>query len=166
MYSKKIYRCYLRQLQAWKPLKPSPMIPDRKRQGLGAFLTHKSAPTQQQSTICRLRSMTMLVEACRQDTKVIKGWFWRLSTAAIPIISYPASDNSHNGSWVTRMWNTLCPNNMIGRRLTTQNRITPSKKPKKDKGRCEDEGDRQQRIPGKAVLPESSKACTTRAFIY
>jgi hypothetical protein len=55
---------------------------------------------------------------------------------------------------------------MIGRHLTTQNRVKPSKKPKKDKGHHKDEGDRQQRITDKAVLPESSKACTTRAFIY
>jgi hypothetical protein len=37
--------------------------------------------------------------------------------------------------------------------------------PKKDKGHPKDEGNRQQRIAGKAVLPEISKACTTRAFI-
>jgi hypothetical protein len=55
---------------------------------------------------------------------------------------------------------------MIGRHLTTQNRVAPPKKPKKDKGHHKDEGDRQQRITGKAVLPESSKACTTRVFIY
>ncbi len=124
------------------------------------------APTPQQSTICRLRPRTMLVEACRQDTKINKQWFWRLLTATIAITSYPASENSHNRSWVTRIWNTLSPNNMIGRHLTTQNRITPPKKPKKDKGHHKDEGDRQQRITGKAVLPESSKTCTTRASIY
>jgi hypothetical protein len=55
---------------------------------------------------------------------------------------------------------------MIGRHLTTQNRVMPPKKHKKDKGHHKDEGDRQQRITGNAVLPESSKACTTRAFIY
>jgi hypothetical protein len=55
---------------------------------------------------------------------------------------------------------------MIGRHLTTQNRAKPLKNPKKDKGYHKDEGDRQQRITGKTVLPESSKACTTRAFIY
>jgi hypothetical protein len=55
---------------------------------------------------------------------------------------------------------------MIGRHLTTQNRAAPPYKPKKDKGHHKDEGDRQQKIIGKAVLPESSKACTTRAFIY
>jgi hypothetical protein len=46
------------------------------------------------------------------------------------------------------------------KRLTT--------KPKKDKGHHKDEGERQQRITmtGKAVLPESSEACTTRAFSY
>jgi hypothetical protein len=54
---------------------------------------------------------------------------------------------------------------MIGRHLTTQNRVTPPKKPKKDEGHHKDEGDRQQRITGK-VLPESSKACTTKAFIF
>jgi hypothetical protein len=55
---------------------------------------------------------------------------------------------------------------MIGRHLTTQNRVKPPKKSKKDKGHHKDEGDRQQRITGKAVLPESSKVFTTRAFIY
>jgi hypothetical protein len=55
---------------------------------------------------------------------------------------------------------------MIGRHLTTQNRVKPPKKPKKDKGHHKDEGDRHQRITVKTVLPESSKACTTRAFIY
>jgi hypothetical protein len=55
---------------------------------------------------------------------------------------------------------------MIGRHLTNQNRVAPLKKPKKNKGHHKDEGDRQQRITGKAILPESSKACTTRAFIY
>jgi hypothetical protein len=50
---------------------------------------------------------------------------------------------------------------MIGRHLTTQNRVKPPPKPKKDKGHHKDEGDRQQRITGKTVLPESSKACTT-----
>jgi hypothetical protein len=50
---------------------------------------------------------------------------------------------------------------MIGRHLTTQNRVKPPKRPKKDKGHHKDEGDRQQRITGKAVFPESSKACTT-----
>jgi hypothetical protein len=57
---------------------------------------------------------------------------------------------------------------MIGRHLTTQNRVKPPEKPKKDKGhhQDEDEGDRQQRITGKAVFPESSKLCTTRAFFY
>jgi hypothetical protein len=109
----------------------------------------------------------MLVEACRQDTKINKRRPWRLSTATIAITSYsyPASDNSHNRSWVTRIY-TLSPNNMIRRHLTTQNRVKPPKKPKKDKGHHKDEGNRQQRITGKAVLLESSKACTTRAFIY
>jgi hypothetical protein len=55
---------------------------------------------------------------------------------------------------------------MIGRHLTTQNRVVPPKNPKKDKGHHKDEGDIQQRITGKAVFPESSKACTTMAFIY
>jgi hypothetical protein len=55
---------------------------------------------------------------------------------------------------------------MIGRHLTTQNRVKPPKKPKKDKGHHKNEGDRQQRITGKAIFPESSKACTTMAFIY
>jgi hypothetical protein len=55
---------------------------------------------------------------------------------------------------------------MIGRHSTTQNRVAPPKKPKKDKGHHKDEGNRQQRITGKAVLPESSKAYTTGAFIY
>jgi hypothetical protein len=55
---------------------------------------------------------------------------------------------------------------MIGRHLTTSNRVKPPKKPKKDKEHHKDEGNRQQRITGKAFLPESSKACTTRAFIY
>jgi hypothetical protein len=55
---------------------------------------------------------------------------------------------------------------MIERHLTTQNRVKPPKKPKKDKGHDKDEGDRQRRITGKAVLPENSKACTTMAFIY
>ncbi len=108
----------------------------------------------------------MLVKACRQDTKIIKRRFWRLWTATIAITSYPASDNSHNWSWMTRIWNNLSPNNIIGRRLTTQNRVKPPQKPKKDKGHHKDEGNRQQRITGKAILPESSKACTTRVFIY
>jgi hypothetical protein len=61
----------------------------------------------------------------------------------------------------------LSPYNMIGSHLTTQNRVTPPKMPKKDKGHHKDEGNRQQKITGKAVLPEStSKACITRAFIY
>jgi hypothetical protein len=55
---------------------------------------------------------------------------------------------------------------MIGRHLTTQNRVKPPKKPKKDKGHHKDENGRQQRITGKSVLPESSRACTTRAFSY
>jgi hypothetical protein len=55
---------------------------------------------------------------------------------------------------------------MIGRHLITQNRVKPPKKPKKEKGHNKDEGNRQQRITGKTVCPESSKACTTRAFIY
>jgi hypothetical protein len=55
---------------------------------------------------------------------------------------------------------------MIGRHLTTQNWVAPPKKPKKDMGHHQDEGDRQQRITGKAALPEISKTCTTRAFIY
>ena len=42
-----------------------------------------------------------------------------------------ASDNLHNGSWVTRIGNVLFPKNMIGRDLTTQNRVTPPKMPKK-----------------------------------
>ncbi len=124
------------------------------------------APTLQQSTICRLRPTIMLVRACHQDTKINKQRFWRLSTATIAITSYPVSDILHNGSWVTRIWNTLSPKNMIGRHWTTQNRVKPPKKPKKDKGHHKDEGNSQQRIAGKTVLPESSKACTTRAFIY
>jgi hypothetical protein len=60
----------------------------------------------------------------------------------------------------------MSPNNMIERHLTTQNRVKPPKKPKKDKGHHKDEDNRQQRIVVKAVLPESSKVCTTRAFIY
>jgi hypothetical protein len=55
---------------------------------------------------------------------------------------------------------------MIGRHLTTKNRVKPPKKPKKDKGHYKNEGDRQQRITGKTIIPESSKTCTTRAFIY
>jgi hypothetical protein len=54
---------------------------------------------------------------------------------------------------------------MIGRHLTTQNRIKPPKKSKKDKGHHKDEGDKQQRISGKTILPESSNACITRAFV-
>ncbi len=108
----------------------------------------------------------MLVRACHQDTNINKRRFWRLSTATIAITSYPASDNLHNGSWVTRIWNTLSPNNMIGRHLTTQNRVVPPQKPKKDKGHHKDEGNRQQRITGKDVFTESSKACTTMVFIY
>jgi hypothetical protein len=54
---------------------------------------------------------------------------------------------------------------MIGRHLATQNRVKPPQKPTDDKGHHKDEGNRQQRITGKAVLPESSKACTTKAFI-
>jgi hypothetical protein len=38
--------------------------------------------------------------------------------------------------------------------------------PKKDKGNHKDKGNREQRITGKAILPENSKACTTRAFVY
>ncbi len=60
----------------------------------------------------------------------------------------------------------LFPNNMIGMHLTTQNRVVPPKMPKKDEGHHKDEGKQQQRITGKANLPEHSKACTTRAFIY
>jgi hypothetical protein len=41
---------------------------------------------------------------------------------------------------------------MIGRYLTTQNRVKPPKKPKKDKGHHKDEGNRQQRIIGKAIF--------------
>jgi hypothetical protein len=55
---------------------------------------------------------------------------------------------------------------MIGRHLTTQNKVAPPKKPKKGKGHHKDDRDRQQRITGKAIFPESSKACTTMAFIY
>jgi hypothetical protein len=55
---------------------------------------------------------------------------------------------------------------MIGRHLTIKNRVTSPKKPKKDKGHLKDESNIQQRITGKAVLLESSKACTTRAFNY
>jgi hypothetical protein len=55
---------------------------------------------------------------------------------------------------------------MIGRHLTTQNRVMPPQMPKKDKGHHKDEVRRQQRITGIAVLPESSIACTTKAFIY
>ncbi len=124
------------------------------------------APTLQQSTICRLRPTTMLVRVCHQDTKINRWRFWILLTATIAITSYLASDNSHNGSQVTRIWNTLSPNNMIGRHLTTQNRVEPPKKPKMDKGHHKDDGDRQQRITVKTVFPESSKACTTRALIY
>jgi hypothetical protein len=32
--------------------------------------------------------------------------------------------------------------------------------PKKDKGHHKDEGNRQQRVTGKAFLPENSKACS------
>ncbi len=124
------------------------------------------APIPQQSTIYRLRPTTMLVTACHQDTKINKWRFWKLSTATIAITSYLASDNLHNGSRVTRIWNTLSPNNMIGRHLTTQNRVKPPKKPKKDNWHHKNEGNRQQRITGKAVFPESSKARTTMAFIY
>jgi hypothetical protein len=60
----------------------------------------------------------------------------------------------------------LSPNNLIGRHLTTQNRVAPPKMPKKDKGHHKDEGNIQQRLTGKALLPKSSKACTTRAFSY
>ncbi len=38
---------------------------------------------------------------------------------------------------------------MIGRHLTTQSRVKPPKKPKKDKGHHYDEGDKRQRIIGK-----------------
>jgi hypothetical protein len=55
---------------------------------------------------------------------------------------------------------------MIGRHLTTQNRVKPPQKPKKNKGHHKNEGNRQQRKTGKAIFPESSKACTTMAFIY
>ena len=60
----------------------------------------------------------------------------------------------------------LFPNNMIGMHLTTQNRVAPPKMPKKDEGHHKNKGEKQQRITGKANLPENSKACTTRAFIY
>jgi hypothetical protein len=46
---------------------------------------------------------------------------------------------------------------MIGRHLTTQSRVKPPKKPKKDKGHHYDEGDKRQRIIGKAILLERSK---------
>jgi hypothetical protein len=55
---------------------------------------------------------------------------------------------------------------MTRRHLTTQNRVKPPKKPKKDKGHHKDEDDGQQRTTDKTILPESSKECTTRAFIY
>jgi hypothetical protein len=55
----------------------------------------------------------------------------------------------------------LSPNNMIGRHLTTQNRVAPPKYLKRKKGCHKDEGNRQQRITGKVVIPENSKACTT-----
>ena len=80
-----------------------------------------------------------------------------MSTATIAITSYPTSDNSHTGSQVTRIKNTLSPNNMIGRHLTTQSRVKPPKKPKKDKGHHYDEGNKRQRIIGKAILLERSK---------
>jgi hypothetical protein len=54
----------------------------------------------------------------------------------------------------------LSPNNMIGKHLTTQNRVMPPKKPNKDKGHHKDKGNRQQRITGKALLPKSSNTCT------
>jgi hypothetical protein len=63
----------------------------------------------------------------------------------------------------------LSPNNIIGRHLTTQNRVMPPQKPKKDKGhhnmrmRVTHEAKDNQAI---TVLPENSKACTTRAFVY
>jgi hypothetical protein len=60
----------------------------------------------------------------------------------------------------------LSTNNTKGRHLTTQNRVTPPKMPKMDKRHDKDEGDRQQWITGKENFPESSKACTIRAFIY
>jgi hypothetical protein len=59
----------------------------------------------------------------------------------------------------------LSPNSMIGRHLTTQSRVTPPKMPKKDMGHHKKDGNRQQRI-NRAVLPENSNACTTRACIY
>jgi hypothetical protein len=40
----------------------------------------------------------------------------------------------------------------------------PPKIPKKGKGYHKNEGNRQQRITGKAVIPESIKECTTRVF--
>jgi hypothetical protein len=47
---------------------------------------------------------------------------------------------------------------MIGRHLTTQNRVAPPKKPKKDKGHHKDEGHRQQRITGKAVFSQKQQS--------
>jgi hypothetical protein len=47
---------------------------------------------------------------------------------------------------------------MIGRYLTTQNRVKPPQKPKKDKGHHKNEGDRQQRtIQAKPLFLKASK---------
>jgi hypothetical protein len=46
---------------------------------------------------------------------------------------------------------------MIGRHLTTQNRVAPPKKPKKDKGHHKDKGNRQQRITGKLFFLKAAK---------
>jgi hypothetical protein len=47
---------------------------------------------------------------------------------------------------------------MIGRHLTTQNRVTPPKMPKKDKGHHKDEADRPQRsTQAKLFFPKAAK---------
>jgi hypothetical protein len=62
---------------------------------------------------------------------------------------------------------SLSPNNIIGRHLTTQNRIAPPKMPKKDKGHhkmkvTHNAKDKQAKL----FFSEISKACTTKDFIY
>jgi hypothetical protein len=90
-------------------------------------------------------------------------------TETINITFFPASDNSHGRILVDQNMTikALSPNNMIGRRLTTQNRVTPLKCLKRIRDIIKmkvahNTKDRQAKL----FFPESSKACTTKAFSY
>ncbi len=56
-------------IASMKPLRLGPMIPMGKDKDQGLFRPNK-APNLHQSNVCRLRPTTMLVRACRQDTKI------------------------------------------------------------------------------------------------